>query len=62
MCHPIEHPAHIQTSMTLSTRPFAIFSTLQGTQNPDTKSTLQELKMPMHCPPTPADEYLSTVC
>ena len=44
MCHPIEHSAHIQTSMTLPTRPNAIFSTLQGTQNPDTKPTLQRAK------------------
>jgi hypothetical protein len=44
MCHPIRHPAHIQSSMTLPTRPYAIFSTLQGTQNPDTKQTLQRAK------------------
>ena len=30
--------------MTLPTRPYAIFSTLQGTQNPDTKPTLQRSK------------------
>ena len=30
--------------MTLPTRPHAIFSTLQGTQNPDTKPTLQRAK------------------
>jgi hypothetical protein len=42
--HPIEHPAHIQACMTLPTRPNAIFSTLQGTQNPDTKPTLQRAK------------------
>jgi len=30
--------------MTLPTRPYAIFSTLQGTQNPDTKPTLQRAK------------------
>ncbi len=45
MCHPIEHPAHIQSSMTLPTRPHAIFSTWQGTQNPDTKPTLQRAKI-----------------
>jgi len=44
VCHPIQHPAHIQASMTLPTRPNAIFSTLQGTQNPDTKPTLQRAK------------------
>jgi hypothetical protein len=44
MCHPIEHPAHIQSFMTLPTLPNAIFSTLQGTQNPDTKPTLQRAK------------------
>lgn len=42
--HPIEHPTHILTSMTLPTRPNAIFSTLQGAQNPDTKPTLQRAK------------------
>jgi len=42
--HPIEHPTHIQTSMTLPTRPHAIFGTLQGTQHPDTKPTLQRAK------------------
>jgi hypothetical protein len=42
--HPIEHPTQIQSSMTLPTRLFAIFSTLQGTQNPDTKPTLQRAK------------------
>jgi hypothetical protein len=30
--------------MTLPTQPNAIFSTLQGTQNPDTKPTLQRAK------------------
>jgi len=30
--------------MTLPTRPHAIFSTLQGAQNPDTKPTLQRTK------------------
>jgi hypothetical protein len=30
--------------MNLPTRPHAIFSTLQGTQNPDTKQTLQRAK------------------
>jgi hypothetical protein len=44
LCHPIEHPTHIHASMTLPTRPNAIFSTLQGTQNPDTKPTLQRAK------------------
>jgi hypothetical protein len=53
--HPIEHPTHKQASMPLPTRPHAIFSTLQGTQKPDTKPTLQRLKMPTHSPPTPAD-------
>ncbi|MBX9783532.1 MAG: helix-turn-helix domain-containing protein [Chitinophagaceae bacterium] len=40
--------------MTLPTRPLAIFSTLQGTQNPDTKPTLQRAKnanaQPAHHP------------
>ena len=55
--YTIEHPTHIQASMTLPTRPHAIFSTLQGTQSQSCK----ELKMPNHSPPTPADEYLSSV-
>jgi hypothetical protein len=42
--HPKRHPANIQASMTLSTRHHAIFSTLKGTQNPDTKPTLQGAK------------------
>ena len=40
--------------MTLPTRPNAIFSTLQGTQSPDTKPTLQRAKnanaQPTHHP------------
>lgn len=46
--------------MILPTRPNAIFSTLQGTQNLDTSQPCKELKMPTHSPPTPADEYLSS--
>lgn len=42
--HPKQHPTQIQVCMTLPTRPHAIFSTLQGTQNPDTKPTLQRAK------------------
>ena len=62
VCHPIKHPAHIPAPMTLPTRPYAIFSTLQGTQNPTHKSQpCKELKMPTHSPPTPADEYLSSL-
>jgi len=47
--------------MTLPTRPHAIFSTLQGTQNPVTSQPCKEPKMPRHNPPTQADEYLSSV-
>jgi hypothetical protein len=42
--HPKQHPTQIKVRMTLPTRPHAIFSTLQGTQNPDTKPTLQRAK------------------
>jgi hypothetical protein len=42
--HLIEHPTHIQAPMTLPTRPYVIFSTLQGTQNPCKKPTLQRAK------------------
>jgi len=54
MCHPIEHPAHVKSSMTLPTRPNAIFSTLQGTQNLDTKPTLQRAKNPNAQPTHPS--------
>jgi len=30
VCHPVQHPANIETFMTLLTRPYAIFSILQG--------------------------------
>ena len=42
--HPKQHPTQIQVCMTLPTRPHAIFSTLQGTHNPDTNQTLQRAK------------------
>ena len=41
---PIEHPTHIQASITLPTRPHAIFSRLQGTQKPNAKTPLQRAK------------------
>jgi len=41
--------------MTLPTRSHAIFSTLQGTQNPDTKPTLQRAKNANAQAPTPAE-------
>jgi hypothetical protein len=44
--------------MTFPTRPHAIFSTLQGTQNPDTKPTLQRAKNANAQPTTPADGIL----
>ena len=55
-----EHPTHIQASMSLPTRPHAIFSTLQGAQNPDTKPTFQRAKnAKAPCPPTtPRTEFL----
>jgi len=46
--------------MTLPTRPNAIFSTWQGTQNPDTKPTLPRAKNANAQPKHPADEYLSS--
>jgi hypothetical protein len=49
--------------MTLPIRPDAIFSipplTGQGTQNPNTKPTLQRAKNANALPTHPADEYLS---
>ena len=47
--------------MTLPTRPHAIFSTLQGTQNPNTKPTLQRAKNANAQPTTPADDLSSFV-
>jgi len=47
--------------MTLPTRPNAIFSTLQSTQNFYTKPPLQkELKIPKHSPPNSAGKHLSS--
>jgi len=49
--------------MTLPTRPHAIFSTLQGTQNPDTKPTLQRAKNANapSPPTTQRTEFLSSI-
>jgi hypothetical protein len=59
--HPKQHPTHIQTSMTLPTRPQAIFSIPPmagpGTRNPDTKPTLQRAEN-TNAQPTPADGIL----
>ncbi len=60
--HPIEHPTHIQASMTLPTRPNAIFSTLQGTQNPDTKPTLQRAKNANAQPTHPSGRISIIIC
>ena len=43
-CHPKQHPTRIQVRMTLPPDPHAIFSTLQGSQIPDTKPPLQRAK------------------
>ena len=40
--HSKRHPENIQTSMTLPTRPHAIFSTLQGAQTDTQKPTSQK--------------------
>ena len=49
MCHPIQHPAHIQSSMTLPTRANAIFSTFARHTKPRHKTNLaKELKFCRH--------------
>jgi hypothetical protein len=49
------HPANIEASMTLPTRPHAIFSTWQGAQSPTQSQPCQELKMPTpHAHPPPS--------
>ena len=58
--HPIEHPTHTQAPMTLPTRPYAIFSTLQGTQALTQSQPCKELKMPTphaHPPPSGRNSY-----
>ena len=42
--HPIETFRTYSNTQDFAMRPDAIFSTLQGTQNPDTKPTLQRAK------------------
>ncbi len=48
--------------MTLPTRPYAIFSTLQGTQNPDTKQTLQRAKNANAQPTHPSGQISIIFC
>ena len=60
MCHPIEASCTYTITHDFAARPHAIFSTWQGRQTLTQSQPCQELKMPMHSPPTPADEYLST--
>lgn len=48
--------------MTLPTRPNAIFSTLQGTQNPDTKPTLQRAKNANAQPTHPGGRISINIC
>jgi hypothetical protein len=60
--HPKQYPAKIQTNMTLPTRPNAIFSTLQGTRNPDTKPTLQRAKNATTQPTHPSIRISIIIC
>ncbi len=48
--------------MTLPTRPNDIFSTLQGTQNPDTKPTLQRAKNAKAQPTHPGWRISISIC
>ena len=48
--------------MTLPTRPYAIFSTLQGAQNPDTKPTLQRAKNANAQPTHPGRRIYINIC
>ena len=44
VCHPIETFRTYTNTQDFAMLPDAIFSTLQGTQNPDTNQTLQRAK------------------
>jgi len=44
VCHPIETFRTYLNTQDFAKLPDAIFSTLQGTQNPDTNQTLQRAK------------------
>jgi len=48
--------------MNLPTRPHAIFSTLQGAQNPDTKPTLQRAKNANAQPTHPGRRISIIIC
>ncbi len=56
------HPALIQASLTLPTRPHAIFRTLQGTQNRNTKPTLQRAKNANAQPSYPGGRISIIIC
>ena len=60
MCHPIEHPAHIQSPMTLPPDPTLFLAHCKAHKTPTQSQPCKELKMPTHSPPTPADEYPSS--
>jgi hypothetical protein len=60
MCHPIQHPTHIQIRMTLPPDPSLFLAHGKAQKTPTQSQPCKELKMPTHNPPTPADEYLSS--
>ena len=60
MCHPIQHHAHIQTSMTMPPDPTLFLAHCKAHKTQRHSQPCKELKMPTHNPPTPADEYRST--
>jgi len=55
MCHPIQHPAHIQSPMILPPDPTLFLAHGKAHKTPTQSQPCQELKMPTHCLPTPAD-------
>ena len=55
MCHPIQHPAHIQSPMILPPDPTLFLAHGKAHKTPTQSQPCQELKMPTHSLPTPAD-------
>ena len=60
--NPKRHPANIYASMTFPTQTHAIFSKLQGTQNADTKPTLQRAKNANALPTHPGLRISINIC
>ncbi len=53
MCHPIQHHAHIQTSMTMPPDPTLFLAHCKAHKTPRHSQPCKEQKMPTHSPLTP---------